>query len=58
MCDSILTSNFGKMSANQLVAWTHTPGAPWDITTKKPDFKWNDPITDDLIEAYYGKSRN
>lgn len=57
MCDAIFTSGFGKMTANQLVAWTHTPGAPWDITTKKSGFKWNDPITDDLIEEYYGKTR-
>lgn len=57
MCDSIFTSNFGKMSTNQLVAWTHTPGAPWDITRRKSEFKWNDTITDDLIEGFYGKPK-
>ena len=55
MCDGVLSSGFGSMTTNQLVSWTHTPGAPWDTTTKKTGFKWNDAISDELIKSYYGK---
>ena len=58
ICDEIFKSKFAKMTTNQLVEWTHIPGAPWDETTKKKGFKWNDPISDKLIISYYGRPRN
>lgn len=58
MCDSLMNSSFAKMTSSQLVTWTHTVGAPWDITTKKDGFKWGEPISDDLIRKYYAHEQD
>jgi len=46
---------FGTWSSPKLIEWTHTPGSPWEITTKMPDFKWGQEIGDGLIRDYFSK---
>lgn len=46
---------FGQWSEQKLIAWTHTPGSPWEMTTKMPNFKWAQEIGDGLIKDYFSK---
>lgn len=44
---------FGSWPSKALIEWTHKPGAPWDMTTKMPGFKWANKIGDGLIKDYF-----
>lgn len=46
---------FSKFSATQLSDWSHIEDSPWDLTTKEKGFKWNSPISTDLIVDYFSK---
>ena len=46
---------FGSWSGLKLIEWTHTPGSPWDMTTKMPNFKWAQEIGDGIIKDYFAK---
>lgn len=52
---SAAVSFFGRWSGQKLIAWTHTPGSPWEMTTKMPNFKWAQEIGDGLIKDYFSK---
>lgn len=47
--------HFGALNASLLIAWSHLPGSPWEITTKMPDFNWGTEIGDGLIKDYFSK---
>ena len=47
--------HFGKWSTFQLITWSHTPGSPWEITTKMPNFNWGTEIGNGLIKDYFLK---
>ena len=46
-------THFGSWPSKALIDWTHKPGAPWDMTTKMPGFKWANRIGDGLIKDYF-----
>ena len=46
---------FGSWNASMLISWSHTPGSPWEITTKMPNFRWGQEIGDGLIKDYFSK---
>lgn len=48
-----LIDKYAKYSTSQLSQWSHEENSPWDLTTKKNRFKWNSPIDDKLIKAYF-----
>lgn len=46
---------FGNTSAGRLSNWSHAKGGPWDKTTKEDGFKWNNPISLEVIKEYFSK---
>jgi uncharacterized phage-associated protein len=46
---------YGHYTASQLTEWSHKKDSPWDKTTKKFGFNWNDPIDDVLIVDYFSE---
>lgn len=45
---------FGDWNASQLSAWSHMEGSPWDKTTNKKSFSWNNNIISDIdIYEYF-----
>ncbi len=52
---NLLIDKYSKYSASQLSEWSHLKGGPWDITTKQKGFKWNNPISNELISNYFSE---
>ena len=50
-----LWSDFLDNGANKNSSLGHTPGSPWEMTTKMPNFKWAQEIGDGLINDYFSK---
>lgn len=53
----LLVKKYSKYTAFQLSEWSHAEGGPWDLITKRPNFNWDDPISDDLIKKYFSNLR-
>jgi uncharacterized phage-associated protein len=49
----LVMRSYGKFNATSLVEWSHKEGSPWDKTTKEPDFKWGDNMSDMDIQSYF-----
>lgn len=54
LLDSVV-QKYSDSSASKLSSWSHNDGGPWDKTTKKKGFQWNDKIDDALISDYFKK---
>lgn len=50
---TLVFNTFGSWSANQLSEWSHQEGSPWQHTISAQDFKWGEPIDDELIKSYF-----
>ncbi len=50
-----LIDRYSVFTAYDLSKWSHSEGGPWDLTVKMPNFKWNNPISDELIKEYFSK---
>ncbi len=49
----VVFDGFGVYNAGALTSWSHSPGSPWDRTTKLEGFKWGDRIDDETIQQYF-----
>ena len=53
LIDSIFNSQFGEWTANELSAWSHKEGSPWEYTSSVSGAKWGNVIDDNRIKSFF-----
>jgi uncharacterized phage-associated protein len=53
-----VVSTFGNMTAEQLSAWTHRPGGPWECALVRGKGIMNAPISKDDMRDYFSRILN
>jgi uncharacterized phage-associated protein len=51
-------STFGNKTAEQLSAWTHRPGGPWELALARGKGIMNSPISKDDMRNYFSRVLN
>jgi uncharacterized phage-associated protein len=51
-------STFGRKTAEQLSAWTHRPGGPWELALARGKGIMNTPISKDDMRDYFSRILN
>jgi uncharacterized phage-associated protein len=57
MVDKVI-STFGIRTAEQLSAWTHQPGGPWELALARGKGIMNAPISKDDMKVYFSRILN
>jgi uncharacterized phage-associated protein len=51
-------STFGSRTAEQLSAWTHRPGGPWELALVRGKGVMNSPVSKDDMRDYFSRILN
>jgi uncharacterized phage-associated protein len=54
LVDQVLLT-FGEKTAEQLSAWTHRPGGPWEFALTRGKGRMNSPISKDDMRDYFSR---